>query len=291
MSNDRPTVIPVQGTRRRPRGAAFPCSRRPGPDAAAGRDVIRVDMGLSEWALVLALPRAASSPVAPPPGGLAGMLARLPASRLGVVRVPGLADTCLGLAVLHYLNGKAVIYCTASQVTDFAAGVLSALAEQVMYGLAQPGTRITVTQAGHFELLAEEEGRHPAKVEIAGDEVTFSVCSDSITAELALALGLLWTAQAAYLPRPGLSQPGARGAGPARARSLMPGGSTCHRARLPARPARRHESQADDAVPGRLGQDVLEGIRVQDVDLDRVRPGPGVLLIPGVAAGEAVAAL
>ena len=220
------------------------------------------------------------------------MLARPPASRLGVVRVPGLADTCLGLAVLHYLHGRAVIYCTASQITDFAAGVLSALAEQVMHGLPQPGTRITVTQAGHFELLTDEEGRHPAKVEIAGDEVTFSVCSDSITAELALALGLLWTAHAACLPRPGLSQAGARGAGSATARSLLPGScGTCHRTRTPARPPRRHEAQADDAVPGRLGQDVLESIRVQDVNLDRVRPGPGVLLIPGVAAGEAVAAV
>lgn len=222
----RPAAIPVRMAWPGQADAVVPRPRCPRYDAASGSTVIRVDLGISEWALVLPRSQPGSALAGQPPGSLAGMLARPVTSRLGLVRVPGLPSPLLGPAVLYYRHGQTVIYCAAAQITDFAARILSALAEQVMYEIAGPGSRIAVTPAPHSDLLQDagpgpqqpgDQGRHPAKAVLAGDEVTFAVCSDLIDPRLARDLGSLWTAQAAHLTHPGIRRtrtprPGTAGA-------------------------------------------------------------------------------
>jgi hypothetical protein len=69
---------------------------------AGGRTVIRISLSPSgpEWALVIA-PPALSAPRPPPDCNTGPYIRPLP-GRFALVRVPGLTEPDLGLAVLHY---------------------------------------------------------------------------------------------------------------------------------------------------------------------------------------------
>jgi hypothetical protein len=213
MSYGRPMVtIPAQrdgelagGTDASSLGCLVPAAPEP--------EIIRIDLGSSAWALILPPAQPGQAPASCQAEYLACLLARPVVSRLGLVRVPGLAGFRLGPAVLHHRRGRTAIYCDAGHLTSLAAGVLSVLADRVIYEAAEPGAAITVIPAGHSDLVAED--KHPAKAEIDGRAVTFSVCSDSISAGLTRALGWLWTVHTTYLPS---AQPGPRPAGPASTR-------------------------------------------------------------------------
>jgi hypothetical protein len=140
-----------------------------------------------------------------------------------LVRVPRMAGTGLGLAVLHYRQGQTVTYCLGNHIaTDRAACVLSALAGQAIdSALADQAAdedadlkpRITVTPVGHDLLDAD---LHPAAALADGHDLTIFACSDLITPQLGDVLSALWTTYTRYLLHLGRprTQPGRHDRGP-----------------------------------------------------------------------------
>ena len=186
----------------------------PRTNGTAASTVVRVDLGPSQWALVV---QPADRRVPDPPAFAGPFVASLP-RRIALVRIPGPADPHLGLAVLLYCRGRTQICCPENHITDGAAAVLSALAGRALQaaldgrdangGTADPEPRMTVTRVEHS--LLPTDHRHIASAEVRGRDVTFSVCSFLISAELADVLGLLCTA---YVRNSILSGRRARAAG------------------------------------------------------------------------------
>ncbi len=159
--------------------------------------VVRVDLGPSQWALVV---DPAGLQLLPPPPGPAGPFIRPLPGRFGLVRVPGLPDGRLGTAVLLYRNGHTLIYCLEHDITQRAACVLSALAGPALalvLGRDHPEPHMTVTRIDHS--LRPADDRHVASAEVRGCDIVFHVCSGLISAALADTLGLLCTAHAREL--------------------------------------------------------------------------------------------
>ncbi len=169
------------------------------PTGTAGHGAVCLALGPSEWALLvppLAPPQDGRTPRPPSwlPGNLAGLAVRPLSCRFALVRTPGPADPSLGLAVLHHRRGLTCTYCPRTRIAAPAGRVLSALIAQVMDGAADPPPRITVRPVEHSQLPL-----HPAAAIARGRDVTGSVCSDLISAELAGVLGVRWTAHAWHL--------------------------------------------------------------------------------------------
>jgi hypothetical protein len=178
------------------------------PVAAAGDTVVRLPLGASEWALVVAPP--GPSALRPAPACLTGPHIRPLPGQFALVRVPGSAALPgRGRAVLHYRRGRTLAFCPSNQITDLAACVLPALAGQAIdsalagqgYGEgADQEPRIAVAPVGHDLLPAD---LHPAVSVADGQDVTIFACSDLITAALAEVLSILWTAHIRCLLHPG----------------------------------------------------------------------------------------
>lgn len=178
------------------------------PVAAAGGTVVRIPLGASEWALVVAPPGPRALRLAP--ACLTGPHIRPLPGQFALVRVPGSAALPdRGLAVLHYRRGRTLAFCPSSQITDLAACVLPALASQAIdsalagqaYGEgADLEPHIAVAPVGHDLLPAD---LHPAVSVADGQDVTIFACSDLITPALAEVLSILWTAHIRCLLHPG----------------------------------------------------------------------------------------
>ncbi len=178
--------------------------------AAAGT-VVLVDLGPSEWALLV--PRRGLPALEPALAGLAGPFAPPLPGQFTLVRVPDGIDPALGLAVLHYRRGRTLVYCPTAHIAgDRTARKLSALGGQVIGDATYPEPVLTIAPVEHVLLPAS---LHPAEVVpppggpadlTPGQDIMISVCADMITAELAGVLSVLWTAQARTLARftPGL---------------------------------------------------------------------------------------
>ena len=186
--------------------------------AAAGT-VVLVDLGPSEWALLV--PRRGLPAFEPAPAGTAGPFVPPLPGQFTVVRVPDGIDPGLGLAVLHYRRGHTRVYCPKAHIAgDRTARKLSALGGQALADATYPDPVLTVAPVEHGLLPAS---LHPAEVVppdgpadvTPGRDIMISVCADMITAELAAALSVLWTAQAGYLLQLGCagSDPGIPAAG------------------------------------------------------------------------------
>jgi hypothetical protein len=178
------------------------------PNDVMGHTVIRIPLGPSEWALVAVpsdrpLPGTAPSSVTEPfirPQPRKFTLALLPARQI---------DPNLGLAGVHYCRGQTLTYCLSTLITDYAARVLSGLADRAIGAAlsSQPAgqdaghePRITIAPAGHDLLAAHLDlGLHPAAPFPVGRDVTILICSNLIAGELAEILTSLWTAHTRYL--------------------------------------------------------------------------------------------
>jgi hypothetical protein len=181
-------------------------SRRAPSRAMAGRGVVRAVISSSEWVLAAPPP---DSPLTP--AGLRRLALGLLAAARDISQAPGgfelrpvprsLIDPRLGLALLHYRDGRSVTYCPASQVTIRAAEALSALASRAA-GASSPATPgcdvtdIEIARVGHAQLPPRV---HPAAAFRRGTRLTIAICSDLITPDLAAALGSLGSAQCSLL--------------------------------------------------------------------------------------------
>lgn len=176
------------------------------PEAAAGGSVSRDERGFlrlvfsrREWALAVPLPgalpgaSALRAAVAALPGAAGSRAARGPA----VVRVPDARLPPELGAVVYYRQGRAVLYCPASQLTEQGAGALSAIAERASlvlpHGPRPAGRTVTVTPVAHARLL---EPFHPAAVLIRPAGTVLKICSGLVTPGGAAAISAAWTAQA-----------------------------------------------------------------------------------------------
>jgi hypothetical protein len=165
-----------------------------GPAEAAPSTVVRVGLGPSQWALVA---QPAGLQLLRPPPALAGPFIRPLPGQFALVPIPWLPDPRLGTAVLFYRRGETLIYCPARHITDRAAEILSALADEalaVVLRRGHPEPCLTVTREVCSELPADRS--HVASAELRGCDIVFLVCSRLISAEFADTLGLLCTAHA-----------------------------------------------------------------------------------------------
>jgi hypothetical protein len=106
--------------------------------------------------------------------------------------------------VLLYRRGQTVIHCPEPDISERAAGLLSALAGPALNlvltaapGAAAQEPNVTVIRKDHAQLPADD--LHIASAEVRGRTITFTVCQNLISAGLADALGLLCTAHAREL--------------------------------------------------------------------------------------------
>jgi hypothetical protein len=166
--------------------------------------VVRAAVSASEW--LLAAPPAGSLLV---PADLRLLAVRLLAAappgqpgagRLAVTRVPqALIGPAPGPAVLHWRGGRAVAYCSDAQVTGRAAEALSALAGRAAL-LASPASPDLGIAAAEFTPVPHAllpPGLHPAAAFRRSTAITFAVCAELITADLAETLTRLFSAQPA----------------------------------------------------------------------------------------------
>jgi len=181
-------------------------------EGAAGGNVIRDVLSAAEWVMAAPPHGPAVTPRVLRTSALRLLASVPPATRSRrdwqFACVPeSLIDACLGVAVLHYRRGQTVAYCADTQVTSRAAEALSALASRAseLASNAPPagsGRQVTVDPVSHARLPAS---LHPAIAIQNGPDISFLVCSELITARLAMTLSLLASAQARYLagrPRP-----------------------------------------------------------------------------------------
>jgi hypothetical protein len=122
------------------------------------------------------------------------------AGRLAVTRVPqALIGPAPGPAVLHWRGGRAVAYCADTQVTGRAAEALSALASRaaLLTSPASPDLGITVAEFTPVPHALLPPGLHPAAAFRRSTSITFAVCAELITADLAETLTRLFSARPA----------------------------------------------------------------------------------------------
>lgn len=162
--------------------------------------VARVVLGPGEWALAF--------PVSSGPGSpeMARQLrshgARRPSGSCAIVRVPLWAPSFGGgPAILHYSQGRAVIYCLAGEISAGAARTLGALASRAeelipVAARAGGGCQVSLRRTAHAEMPPE---LHPAIAAVHRAGVTAYVCSDLVTDRAADALGSLCTAYLALM--------------------------------------------------------------------------------------------
>lgn len=197
MSEPRDVTLPAAAPRHggTDPGAGPPLRVVPSePDAAGASTPVRIDIGPSEWALLVPPRRRRGGPL--PGAALPGPFLLPLARKFALRRIPGGIDPQLGRAVLHYSRGQTVIYCSADQITAVAARAVSALADQALGAAADHEMAMTVNPEAHGNLTP---GPHPAVTVTSGGTVSCYVCADLITAEFAEILGVLWTAHAAHL--------------------------------------------------------------------------------------------
>ena len=217
---DLASQLPLLPTQNRPGGgvlcgparvrqgaaAAFwPLARgaeRAAPPPAAG-SVLHVGISPREW--ILAASPAETAPSAHVPWTLARAVAgrvRDPdgeQAELAVLRVRPPAMAPEFPVMLHHRPGRAVVYCSAGEVTECGARVLSELAAAI--GLPAPGwggpLRVELQLVGHSALV--DEGLHPAVAfgKAAGGVtlVRARVCASLLTGPAAETIGRLWTQQ------------------------------------------------------------------------------------------------
>ena len=171
-----------------------------GPPPSA--ELVPVRLGPGEW--LLTVPQGPAGAGEQLESLAFGLARQLPAAAGlapgGVERLPGEAiDPRLGLAVLHLCGHRRVVYCSAGEVTECGARVLSELAAAI--GLPAPGwggpLRVELQLVGHSALV--DEGLHPAVAfgKAAGGVtlVRARVCASLLTAPAAETIGRLWTQQ------------------------------------------------------------------------------------------------